>query len=107
MGYYQTGIASVNSTQNAILEILGDLRREQETERKTMEDEKQFETRVTFQNVKVEPSLTATFEIKPIAIACVCTCVNCNRSYEARPRWYNECTRKVLCAFCRGSYERG
>lgn len=99
MRYYKTGIASVSSIQNAILEILGDIRREQE-ERKRM-----HEYLLIISEPKCEKEYTDTI-ILTVPV-CVCTCVNCNRSYEVRPRWNEESTRKVLCALCRGSYERG
>lgn len=107
MGCHKIGIASVESIRNAILEILGDLKTEREEGKRNMEDEKEFEMRIIFENVRLEPSIEATFNLAPIAIVCVATCVNCNRSYETKPRSRNETSRKVLCVKCQRSYERG
>lgn len=41
----------------------------------------------------------------PDYLTCVAKCVNCNRTYETKPRTKNERTRNVLCAQCRRSYE--
>jgi hypothetical protein len=108
MGYHKIGVASVESIMNVILEILGDLKRENEEKVKTMKDETEsFDDRdklvLTSAPICLNPDFSMYLELQ--TLVCVCTCVNCNRSYEPKPRTKNERTRKVLCVQCQHSYE--